>query len=147
MDLKMRIARRIGELTNESKSDNVSVRTRIGLEIQIQRNKSFVLPWSVAFVAVCWLIWKERNTRVFRNKRQPVQCLVPRILQLIDLWLKHCKQQICFVGGLFLPVEDCYCSVVHGCNCNTRDSHCQVYQKKKKKKVSVLEIQKRNVKR
>lgn len=54
--------------------------------------------WGARFTAVCWLIWKERNARIFRDtKTRADQLLAPRMVQLGELWLKFCNKQVVHV--------------------------------------------------
>ncbi|QHN76497.1 uncharacterized protein DS421_19g644380 [Arachis hypogaea] len=45
-----------------------------GMNTKKQERKS----WMIAFFAVIWNIWLERNTRVFNNKRADVESIITR---------------------------------------------------------------------
>ncbi|KAJ3670302.1 hypothetical protein LUZ60_010626 [Juncus effusus] len=48
------------------------------------------ISWHTSWAATCWSIWRERNRRIFTNKRRPHRLLVMEINSLSDQWLKHC---------------------------------------------------------
>ncbi|KAJ3694602.1 hypothetical protein LUZ60_010082 [Juncus effusus] len=60
------------------------------------RTTSSILPtqerkkWNATWAAACWMIWTERNKRIFTGKSRPHQLLVKEINHHRELWLKFC---------------------------------------------------------
>ena len=50
-----------------------------------QRGSMSYKKWGVRFVAVFWLIWKERNERIFNNNRSRAQGLAFRAVHIANL--------------------------------------------------------------
>ncbi|XP_078179626.1 uncharacterized protein LOC144573752 [Carex rostrata] len=50
-----------------------------------QRSAMSYKKWGVRFVAVCWLIWKERNARIFNTNRSRAEGLGFTAVQIANL--------------------------------------------------------------
>lgn len=42
--------------------------------------------WEIFFSCTCWGIWKERNLRIFENRRRLVDVVAAWIIQEASLW-------------------------------------------------------------
>lgn len=57
---------------------------------QFRHNSTARTRWQVFFTAVCWAIWKQRNSTIFEGKRMPPDMVVNWIVREATLWEKHC---------------------------------------------------------
>lgn len=46
--------------------------------------------WRVIFSSACWLIWRQRNTWLFENKKQPTDLVEQWIVRQATLWERFC---------------------------------------------------------
>jgi len=48
------------------------------------------ISWTSRFMCALWMLWKQRNEKIFRNKRTPPALLADKILQEGNLWMRYC---------------------------------------------------------
>lgn len=46
--------------------------------------------WNSLFMCTCWMIWKQRNNKVFTGVQTPTEVVVNRIIEETRLWMKCC---------------------------------------------------------
>lgn len=52
-------------------------------------NRTHRRRWSVLFSCTCWNIWKQRNSKIFEEKVNPVDIVAAWIVHEATLWEKH----------------------------------------------------------
>ena len=57
---------------------------KVAIEDVIFRDKEL---WRLSFLAVLWIMWKERNSRCFEGVASSVSCLVGKTKFLVALWV------------------------------------------------------------
>lgn len=47
--------------------------------------------WNSLFMCACWMLWKQRNERIFSGKLVPVQIILDRVIAKTELWIQCCN--------------------------------------------------------
>lgn len=47
--------------------------------------------WNVAFMAICWSLWLEKNNRVFEDTNEGVDFIWDRVKHWVALWVYDTK--------------------------------------------------------
>ncbi|XP_078178924.1 uncharacterized protein LOC144573109 [Carex rostrata] len=47
--------------------------------------------WQVIFASVCWMIWRQRNSKIFEGKCVPTDLVVEWIVRRATLWERFCR--------------------------------------------------------
>lgn len=58
--------------------------------------------WPIVFSATVWMIWKQRNLRIFEGKIIQVDLVMEWIIQEATLWEKHCWVHVDWIVTVFL---------------------------------------------
>lgn len=55
-------------------------------------NHQMRTKWEALVSAACWMLWRERNCKVFEEKVQPLDTLVQWIVSQATMWVRYCAR-------------------------------------------------------
>lgn len=71
--------------------DDIMVVSRRQAEMEGERCRKI---WNSLFMCTCWLIWKQRNNKIFTGKLTPPDIVASRVIEETLLWMKCCNQGV-----------------------------------------------------